>query len=92
MIEVYGIPKEVYNCWGCQATIKLLDSLKIPYQFHEVIKRVDNELGFEYNRPKIEELAKRINSGSLKMVYPQIFIDNKHIGGYKQLKEIYDDY
>lgn len=90
MVEVYGIPKEVYNCWGCQASIKLLESLQIPYQFYEVVKRVDNELGFEYNRPKIEELAKRINSGSLKITYPQIFIDGVHIGGYDNLRKYYD--
>lgn len=91
MIEIYGIPDNVYRCWGCHESRKLLDSLNIKYQFHEVIRSVDNELGFEYNRPKIEELANRLNVKSLRFVYPQIFIDDKHIGGYKQLKELYDE-
>lgn len=91
MIEVYGIPDTVYNCWGCAASRKLLDDMGLQYTFHEVVTPVDNEIGFDYNRPKIEELAKRLGSSSLKLVYPQIFIDGEHIGGYKQLKERYHD-
>lgn len=90
MIEIYGIPEEVYLCWGCKSAIKLVKSLDLPYEFYKVVKRVDNELGFEYNREKIEELAKRLNVNSLKFVYPQIFVDGKHIGGFKNLRDMYD--
>ena len=90
-VEIYGIPLEVYQCYGCEGARKLLNSNSIPYTFYDVVRKVDNDLGFEYDRPRIEELAKRAGFNSLRIVYPQIFVNGVHIGGYKHLKEILDD-
>lgn len=90
MVEVYGIPKDVHYCWGCQETIKLLDSLDIEYKFYAVVEKVDSELGFDYNRPRIKELAERLNCHKMSFVYPQIFVDGHYIGGYKEIRSLYD--
>ena len=90
MIEIYGIPKEVYNCWGCRGAVKLLEDLGLPYTFKPVFVPADNELDFAIDRATIEELAGRMGKRSLSIGYPQIFIDNVHIGGYKELREYYD--
>ena len=87
MIEIYGIPKEAYHCYGCISAMKLLDDLGIPYTLKPVFKQVGVDI--IPDRDMIEELAGRLNSKSLRFVYPQIFIDNEHIGGYKELRAIY---
>lgn len=87
-IEIYGIPEHLHNCYGCVESLKLLESKGIKYNFYPVLISSNNELGFEYDRDRIEELARRLNSRGLAFTYPRIFVDDRFIGGYKQLKDL----
>lgn len=90
-VEIYGIPHTLHNCWGCVHACKLLDENGIGYDFYPVLLPSDNELGFQYDRPRIEELAKRVGRRSLAFSYPQIFVDGDYIGGYKHLLDLIGD-
>lgn len=90
-VEIYGIPESLHNCYGCIQAQKLLTEKGIEYTFYPVLKEAKNDLGFEYDRPRIEELAKRVKQRSLAFQYPRIFVDNKLIGGYLQLKQLIGD-
>lgn len=90
-VEIYGIPESLHNCYGCIQAQKLLTERGIEYTFYPVLKEAKNDLGFEYDRPRIEELAKRAKQRSLAFQYPRIFVDNKLIGGYLQLKQLIGD-
>lgn len=90
-VEIYGIPESLHNCYGCIHAQKLLKEKGIEYTFYPVLKEAKNDLGFEYDRPRIEELAKRARQRSLAFQYPRIFVDNKLIGGYLQLKQLIGD-
>lgn len=90
-VEIYGIPESLHNCYGCIQAQKLLIEKGIEYTFYPVLKEAKNDLGFEYDRPRIEELAKRVRQRSLAFQYPRIFVDNKLIGGYLQLKQLIGD-
>ena len=83
-IEIYGIPSEVSRCAGCEYAKKLLDSVKLTYSFNEVIHKDQNDLGFSFNRPLIEECAKRIGCfPNLNLRYPVIFVDDVKITSIK---------
>jgi glutaredoxin len=87
-IEIYGIPEEVSRCPGCALVRKTLDDLKIPYEFYPVFKNSSNELGFEYDRPRIVEVAKRIGCyPSLALRYPIVFMNNQKIHKISILKD-----
>lgn len=88
MIEIYGIPETLHNCWGCVQSRKLLDRLGIEYTFYPVLVKSDNDLGFDYDRARIQELAKRKRQKGLGFTYPQIFKDGIPIGGFMELKLI----
>lgn len=90
-VEIYGIPQSVHNCYGCIKAQELLKENGIEYEFYPVLKSAENELGFEYDRPRIQELAKRAKQRSLAFQYPRIFVDGKLIGGYLQLKQLIGD-
>lgn len=64
-------------CPYCIAAKRLLENEKLEYS--EII--VDNS---ETNRKKMIKLANGKSS------VPQIFFDNSHIGGFDDLKEIFD--
>ena len=86
MIEIYGIPEEVWRCPGCKTAVDLLKALKINYKFINVINNKDDHI--EYDRPVIVDLAKRIGCfPSLSIRYPVIFVDNikqHNIPSFKQ--------
>lgn len=90
-IEIYGIPENLHNCYGCIHAQKFLKEQGLEYEFYPVLRPAENDLGFEYDRGRIEELAKRLRQRSLAFSYPKIFIDGKCIGGYMQLKEFIGD-
>lgn len=90
-VEIYGIPESLHNCYGCIQARKILDEKGIEYIFYPVLIPAKNDLGFDYDRGRIEELAKRLNSRGLAFTYPRIFVDNKFIGGYKNLEQLIGD-
>lgn len=90
-VEIYGIPENIHKCYGCIQAQKLLQEHGIEYQFYPVLKEAKNDLGFEYDRPRIEDLAKRARQRSLAFQYPRIFVDGVLIGGYMQLKQLIGD-
>ena len=62
-------------CNFCSAAKHLLNKKKIKYQ----------EIDIGYDEKKREEMLKKSNG--MKTI-PQIFIDEKHIGGYVELKAL----
>lgn len=86
-IEIYGIPDDLYRCYACNEAKRLLESKGIPYSFIPVVSKSDNELGFDYNKETIKNLALLVNGGkSLAMSYPKIVVDGSYIGGYNSLQ------
>ena len=62
-------------CNFCSAAKHLLNKKKISYE----------EIDIGYDEKKREEMLKKSNG--MKTI-PQIFIDEKHIGGYVELKAL----
>ena len=88
-IEIYGSQLTSWRCPACYDAKRLLDENNLSYTFKDVI--LDKDDGFEYQLKTIDELAKRLNVRHRKFVYPQIFINGKHIGGLKQTKQHLED-
>lgn len=63
-------------CPYCIHAKQLLDSLQIP--FDEI--RVDND----------DSLRKQMEERSGRRTVPQIFIGDKHVGGFDDLKALYE--
>lgn len=92
-IEVYGIDEKLglpIRCSGCINTTRYLDMQGYEYTLYPVLLSSDNELGFDYDRERIKELAKRAKFPSLSIQYPQVFIDDEHIGGYRDMRQYID--
>ena len=87
-IEIYGIPDSLHNCYACGQARKFLEERGIEYIFYPVLIPANNELGFDYYRSRIQELAKRLNSRGLAFTYPRIFVDNTFVGGFSNLKQV----
>ena len=65
-------------CPFCKAAKELLESLDLKYK--EIL--IDNA-------PEVKK--QMINKSNGKKTVPQVFIGENHIGGYDDLKEIYDN-
>ena len=65
-------------CPYCKSAKELLESLDLKYK--EIL--IDNA-------PEVKK--QMINKSSGKKTVPQVFIGDNHIGGYDNLKEIYDN-
>ena len=63
------------RCNFCDAAKRLLKRNNIPY----------NEINIALDESKREEMLKKSNGAK---TIPQIFIDEKHIGGYVELKAL----
>lgn len=88
-IEIYGIPPDVAHCPGCSLVLSILNDNEIDYRFYPVMVKKDNELGFDYNRPVIENVAKRIGCyPHLGIRYPVVFINNKKYQKISELKAV----
>ena len=72
----------------CEMAKKLCTRKKIDFEFISVIRKADNQDGYELI-PGIEsELAKLLNKSELKgTTMPQIFVDGNHIGGCDDFKK-----
>ena len=62
-------------CNYCSAAKHLLNKKKVSYE----------EIDIGYDEKKREEMLKKSNGAK---TIPQIFIDEKHIGGYVELKAL----
>lgn len=72
----------------CEMAKKLCTRKKIDFEFIYVIRKADNQDGYELI-PEIEsELVKLLNKSELKgTTMPQIFINENHIGGCDDFKK-----
>ncbi|AKA61921.1 glutaredoxin [Proteus phage vB_PmiM_Pm5461] len=89
MITIYGIPEEVGRCYSCKEAIRLCNEYGIEYKFIPVLYNTKD--GFDYHRDTIVSLAKLLNKQNLSIIYPQIFIDDKPVGGLSGLKSYIGD-
>ena len=62
-------------CAFCDAAKRLLTKKNIPYK----------EINVALEEDKMEEMIKKSNG---KRTIPQIFIENYHVGGYVELREL----
>lgn len=62
------------TCPFCQRAEKLLVKKGVKF----------NKINVESNQPKLKEMLKRSGRNTV----PQIFIDDKHIGGFDELSEL----
>lgn len=91
MIEIYGIPTELFQCPGCISAVNWCKHYKLEYKFIPIIRKADTKLGFEYIRETIEQIKTRANKKTAPTQYPQIFVDGKWVGGFKRLQEATHD-
>lgn len=89
MIEIYGVPEHLFKCPGCMAAISYCEHNDLEFSFIPILLDADNELGFEYDRPAIEELRIKAGKETPPRLYPQIFVDGEWIGGFQTFKEKY---
>ncbi|QQK88113.1 hypothetical protein [Providencia phage PSTRCR_127] len=85
MIIIYGVPKDVGRCYACNEAVRICEESGIDYKFIPVLYKTED--GFNYNRDIIISLAKKMNKTNLSIIYPQIFDDEKYIGGLLKFKE-----
>lgn len=86
MIEVYGIAHgERMRCGSCDLVTKELKARSVEYVFKEVMREVDTELGFEYDRAIIDELRHRLKKPTGSLAIPTVFVNGILIGGAKDL-------
>lgn len=86
LVEIYGIPADLHRCLGCESTIRVCDLNGVDWQLKPIVYKVDTPLGFDYNRPIIDELKTRAKMGKTPTNYPHIFVDGVYIGGYLKFK------
>lgn len=74
-VVIYTIP----GCLGCNMAKSMFEERGIPYQ----------EINVQRNKPRYNEMVLRAGGqpGDLMSV-PQIFINGKHIGGYRDLSAL----
>lgn len=89
MIEIYGVPEHLFKCPGCMAAVSYCEQSDLEFRFIPIILDADNELGFEYDRPAIEELRIKAGKETPPRRYPQIFVDGEWVGGFQTFKEKY---
>ncbi|QBX32744.1 glutaredoxin [Aeromonas phage Asfd_1] len=89
MIEIYGIMTDpnLVRCHACDSVVERLDYEELDYVFKTILRATDNELGFSYDRPVIDELRKRINKPKGVLTVPYIFVNGTYIGGAQALFE-----
>ena len=63
------------RCAFCDAAKRLLTKKKIPYK----------EINIAVEEDKMEEMIKKSNG---KRTIPQIFIEDYHVGGYDELRDL----
>lgn len=88
-VEIYGIPEDVAKCAGCIDSIRICIEYGYDYELIPVLKKSDNELGFEYIIEKFDECQKRAGLPYRPTSFPRIFVNGRYIGSIKQFKEIY---
>lgn len=64
------------GCWYCEEAKKVLSTKKLPFKEVEV----------QRNSPELEALVQRNNYHT----FPQIFLNNVFIGGFRELTDILD--
>ena len=84
-IELYGSDMEGWRCPACYDTKKLLDENHLSYIYYPVVNAKGDT--FEFNFDNINNLRDRLKVNHRCFTYPQIFVNNKCIGGLKQLRE-----
>ena len=62
-------------CSYCDAAKRLLNKKNIPYR----------EINIALEEDKMKEMIKKSNG---KRTIPQIFIENFHVGGYEELRDL----
>ena len=87
-VKIYGFDSSLKYCMYCEMAKKLCARKKIDFEFISIIRKADNQDGYELI-PEIEsELIKLLNKPELKgTTMPQIFADGNHIGGCDDFKK-----
>lgn len=76
MIKIYSKP----DCDWCDKAKQLLNDMQIPYK--EYIYEVD------YTKEELKNLI----GHDKKLTVPQIFINNKYVGGYQEMISYMEDH
>lgn len=86
-VEIYGIPKEVSFCQYCEMAKNLCKAKKIDFEFKPVFRKLEN--GERWPNEEIyDELSARLNRDNLNgLTMPQIFVDNRHVGGFTEFRK-----
>ena len=90
-VEIYGIPEDVAKCSGCISAIRLCFEKGYDYEIIPVLKKANNQLGFDYILENFDECKERANMQTRPTSFPRIFVDGKYIGSLKKFKELYGD-
>lgn len=78
VIKMYGIPKEIYRCVGCQTIATMLIELGISFEMKEVMFYKDSQAQYHYEN--IAQAAKYAGVWPSKRVtYPVVVIDEKFV-------------
>ena len=92
MVEIYGIPTDTFKCPACISAINWCKHYKIPYKFIPILNKTNDSMGFAYDKLVIEELRRRAGKRTAPNKYPQIFVDDKWVGGFYDLKRATSEY
>ncbi|QQV89660.1 thioredoxin [Proteus phage SJ_PmiM] len=87
-VEIYGFDPKHFKCVPCINAKRLADIKKLDYKFIPVSEGEGPIL----NKQIIDQLVKRLNRRSeVGLTMPQIFIDDKSIGGFDKFKEFINE-
>lgn len=86
--KVFGYDNKHFKCVPCINSKRLLDAKKIPYEFYAVTSGNNEDGSPIFNEEIISSLLTRLNRPTrVGLTMPQIFDEDKPIGGFSELKE-----
>jgi glutaredoxin len=84
MIKIYGFNPEHFKCTPCINAKRFCETKGHEYEFISV----SSATGPEFNQEVIDELLQMLGRDSqVGLTIPQVFIDDKHIGGFDELRK-----
>ena len=78
-IEIYGWDPASFKCNPCLKAKRLMESVKLNYEFKPIPKNMESEIK--------EELIHRLKQDNIELkTLPQIFVNGELVGGFTETK------
>lgn len=89
MITIFGVPEELFKCPMCIEAVKYCTERSLEFEFIPIMYADPDPkgIGFKFDRVEINRCQSMAGKDTPPINYPQIFVDDVWIGGFKSFKE-----